>query len=130
MGRAELAEARPRNGESVRESDPRLAELRGKLEETEEELRGLGYRTDRSVAYPGSTVSNQVFDSETLILLLFGELRVESGEEALELGAGGRLHVPSGVAYRVRVSGETAAYWIEAQRREEKGRSIPAFHDD
>lgn len=92
--------------------------LRRQLEQTETELRGLGYRTELSLAHPGSTSSNQAFGEETLILVLAGSLGVECQDQVLTLGPGDHLHVPGGVPYLMRVLGETAAYWIQANREE------------
>lgn len=97
----------------------KLEALRQKLHQTESELRDLGYRTERSVAHPGSTASNQTFGEETLILVLSGSLQVECQDQILALGPGDHLNVPGGVPYVMKVLGETAAYWIQANRKEQ-----------
>ncbi len=96
--------------------DPALASLRRNLERTEADLRRLGYATERCVAPPGATISNQLFEGEILILVLFGCLWTQSNEQTVELGPGDRLHVPSGVPFALRVIGETSVYWLQAIR--------------
>lgn len=102
-------------------ADPSLLSLRNKLEQTEAELRGMGYTTERCVSPPGAQLGNQRFDGETLILVLFGRLWTQSNETVVELATGDRLHVPSGVPFTLRVEGETSAYWIQAFRADPTG---------
>jgi mannose-6-phosphate isomerase-like protein (cupin superfamily) len=96
--------------------DERLAALRRRLEETEAELTRIGYRTERMVTHPGSVLSQQILEQEILILVLHGSLVVEREGESLEVAAGDRVEVPSGVAFSLRASGEGTVYWIHAQR--------------
>ncbi len=99
--------------------DPRLEPLRRTIEKTESDLRGLGYTVERCVLTPGAVLSNQIFDEKTLIVLLFGHIRVTSNEQSEHLGPGDRLEVPSGVPYALQVEGETAAYWLHALLNED-----------
>ncbi|MBD3162606.1 MAG: hypothetical protein GF346_09585 [Candidatus Eisenbacteria bacterium] len=101
--------------------DPRLEALRLRLERTEADLRERGYRTERCVAHPGSRMANQILSQETLVLLLYGRVSIESGGERVELRGGGRMHVPSGVPYVLTVEGEEAAYWLQGRRAERPG---------
>ncbi len=96
------------------EADPRLDSLRRSIEQTESDLRALGYTVERSVMNPGAILSNQIFDEKTMIIVLFGRIRVTSNEQTEVLGPGDRLEVPSGVPYALQVEGETAAYWLHA----------------
>jgi len=93
-----------------------LESLRERLAQIEEELRGLGYETDRCVNPAGARIAHQVFGDEILILVLFGKLRTESDGRLLVLGVGDRLCVPAGVPFTIEVLGETSAYWIQAHR--------------
>jgi len=99
-----------------------LESLRLRLNETEAELRGLGYTTDRCVYPPGAFLSHQVFEGEVVVLLLYGRILVTSNQQSAELHPGGRVRVPSGVPFSLRVLGETSAYWIQAFRPDEKPR--------
>ncbi len=101
------------------EEDPRLEPLRRTIEKTESDLRDLGYTVERCVMSPGAVLSNQIFDEKTLIILLFGRIRVTSNEQSEQLNPGDRLEVPSGVPYALQVEGETAAYWLHALPKED-----------
>jgi mannose-6-phosphate isomerase-like protein (cupin superfamily) len=96
-----------------------LRALQQRLEATEVELAAMGYRVERAVTHPGTLISQQMFDEETLILILHGEMLSRSGDQELVLGAGSRLRVPSGVPYTLQVVGEVSVYWIHARRREQ-----------
>lgn len=95
---------------------PALESLRRNLERTEQDLRNLGYVTERVSTPPGAQLSNQLFEEETLILLLLGHLHVTSNDVEPELLQGDRLHVPAGVPFTLTVMGDDAAYWIQAMR--------------
>jgi quercetin dioxygenase-like cupin family protein len=105
-------------------SDPEAAlqSLRRKLEQTEQELRNLGYQVERCVNPPGAQIGNQRFDGEILILVLFGRIRSQSGETMVDLVEGDRLHVPSGVPFTLVVEGETPGYWLQAFRPDPTGK--------
>jgi hypothetical protein len=105
----------------VSAEDPALHSLRQRLEAAEADLRGMGYQTDRCVSSPGALLGNQRFDGEILLLVLFGKIMAQSNEATIELTAGDRLHVPSGVPFTLRVEGETSAYWIQAFRPDPLG---------
>ena len=111
-----MADEAPGNGEPVSAGDDALDSLRQRLESAETDLRGMGYQTDRCVSPPGAHLGNQRFDGEILLLALFGRLMAQSNDATIELTAGDRLHVPSGVPFTLRVEGETSAYWIQAFR--------------
>jgi quercetin dioxygenase-like cupin family protein len=93
-----------------------LASLRRHLERAEADLRGEGYTVDRCTTPPGALLSDQAFDAEVLILVLYGLLEVRSNESTMRLGAGDRLHVPSGVPYSLQTVGEGSVYWLHARR--------------
>lgn len=81
----------------------------------------MGYLVERVVSHPGARSSGAVSQKETLILVLYGEIRVESEGETETLRAGSRLQVPSGVAYGLEVVSGSSAYWIHATRPEARG---------
>ncbi len=81
----------------------------------------MGYRCDRCVSPPGAQLGNQSFGGEILILVLFGRIWTQSDETIIELSAGDRLHVPSGVPFTLRIEGETPAYWLQAFRPDPTG---------
>ncbi len=97
--------------------DPRLASLRDSLLQAESDLRNLGYEVERIVLSPGVRVSNQILDEDLVILVLFGKIGVRSGETQVEVGAGDRIDVPSGVPHLIEVLGETSAYLLQASRK-------------
>jgi mannose-6-phosphate isomerase-like protein (cupin superfamily) len=99
--------------------DSRLDSLRRRIEETEEDLRALGYSVDRCVTPPGVRLSNQIFDERCMILVLFGRLQVTSNEETVLLAAGDRVEIPSGVPYALEAEGDVTAYWLHARILEE-----------
>jgi mannose-6-phosphate isomerase-like protein (cupin superfamily) len=103
----------------VNADEASLRALCTRLEATEVELKQMGYRVEREVAHPGTLISQQTFEQETLILVLHGRMFTRSGDEGVELGPGSQLLVPSGVPYSLQVVGETSVYWLHAIRREE-----------
>lgn len=96
--------------------DPRLVSLREHLHQAETDLRGLGYRVERLVYPPGARISNQLLEVDSVILVLFGAIRVESAGEIVDLGPGDRLDIPSGVPNWIEVTGETSVYLLHAVR--------------
>ena len=111
-----MADARSGRRHSVSDPDTRLDALRLQLERTEEELRRQGYEVARCVAHPGSRLGNQLLSEETVLLVLHGRVAIDSEGERLELGAGGRICVPSGVPYTLEAGGESTAYWLQGRR--------------
>jgi quercetin dioxygenase-like cupin family protein len=97
----------------VNAADSALRSLQVRLDQTETELRGMGYEVERCVSHPGAQLGNQRFDGAVVILVLFGRLWTQSNESVVELGPGDRLYVPSGVPFSLRAEGETPAYWIQ-----------------
>ncbi len=93
-----------------------LSSLRRHLERAEADLREQGYTVDRCVTPPGARLSDQAFDAEVLILVIHGVVEVRSNETLVELGAGARLHVPSGVPYSFQTVGDGNVYWLLARR--------------
>jgi len=99
-------------------SSDALVKLQRHLERAESDLREEGFEVDRCVTPPGALLSDQAFDAEVLILVLFGSMEVQSSETIVTLAAGDRLQVPSGVPYALRTAGETNAYWLHARRKD------------
>ena len=106
--------------------DQALISLKRKLDQTEAELRGLGYEVDRCVTPPGAQLGNQRFEGAILILVLFGRLWTQSGETVIVLGAGDRLDVPSGVPFTLRAEGETSAYWLQGFKADPRPEPNPS----
>ncbi len=114
-----MDDAGPRDSEPLESGSDKLASLRARLNETETELRDLGYRTERCVAHPGSRLSGQIFDEEVLILLLFGAIRTRIDQELVDLQPGERLEIPPGVPFTLMILGDANAYWLQASRKED-----------
>ena len=114
-----MAVARAPDSEQVTGEDPRLDSLRRRIENTEEDLRAVGYQVDRCVSPSGIRLSNQIFDERTVILVLLGRLHIISNEETCLLGPGDRVEIPSGVPYTLEAEGQSTAYWLHARIPEE-----------
>jgi quercetin dioxygenase-like cupin family protein len=95
-----------------------LVKLQRHLERAESDLRGEGFDVDRCITPAGALLSDQAFDAEVLILVLYGSMEVQSSETTVTLVAGDRLQVPSGVPYALRTAGESNVYWLHARRKD------------
>jgi len=94
-----------------------LETLRCHLERAEADLRAQGYVVDRRVTPPGAFLSEQSFDADVFILVLFGTLTVRGSESDVDLHPGDRIHVPCGVPFSVQSQGESNVYWLHASRK-------------
>jgi mannose-6-phosphate isomerase-like protein (cupin superfamily) len=113
-----VADTSPPDREPVNGGPDALAVLRRHLEHAEADLRAEGYEVERCVTPPGALLSDQSFDSEIRILVVYGAMEVSDEDRDVELTAGSHLLVPSGVPFALRTTGETNVYWLRASRKD------------
>lgn len=113
-----MVDESPPDREPVSSAPDSLAVLRRHLEHAEADLRGEGYEVERCITPPGALLSDQSFDSEIRILVLYGTMAVSNEDGEMELGAGSQLRIPSGGPLSLRTKGETNVYWLRASRKD------------
>ncbi len=76
-----------------------------------------GYSCGLWIDPPGQKWLNFVHETDELVLVVQGKIRLEVGEDAIEIGPGNEALIPAGSNHSVYNIGGTEARWYYGYRR-------------
>ncbi len=89
-----------------------------RVRQTAQEWSSRGYQCTYRTASPGQHLPKAVYDTDSVIVVLAGQLEVSFKGATHFPGPGRRVHVPAGVQYTVRTADNADSAWLRGLERD------------